>query len=58
MTTAPHDRVHDHAADALIELLTNDSTDALISACHDDEVRAAVENLLRLLVDRRDGRRR
>jgi hypothetical protein len=54
----PIERVRDHFADQLIELLTDDATNALIDACHDSEVRAAVERLLQLLVDRRDGRRR
>lgn len=54
----PHDRVRDHAADQLVELLTDDAAGALVDACHDAEVRDAVAHLLRLLVARRDGRRR
>lgn len=54
----PHDRIRDHAADQLVELLTDDAAVALIDGCHDSEVRDAVDHLLRLLVARRDGRRR
>lgn len=54
----PMERIFDHAADQLIELLTDDGAQALVDACRDPEVRAAADQFLRLLVARRDGRRR
>jgi hypothetical protein len=47
----PFDRVHNHAAAELLELMTDDAYDALVSACDDANVRAAVRQLLVALVE-------